>query len=74
MHHQFDETLESTYGDVTVTMRISNDSYTLQRILDMFKGLADTINMSLHNIWAAKCNTKKSNNNTFAIFTHFKNN
>ena len=50
MHHQFDEVLENTKGDVMVTLRITNDSYTLQRILDMFKGLADTINMSLHNM------------------------
>ena len=29
MHHQFDEVLENTSGDVLVTLRITNDSYTL---------------------------------------------
>jgi hypothetical protein len=49
-HHKFDEVLSSTHGDVSVIMRISDDQVLLNKILSLFKGLANQINLSLHGI------------------------
>ena len=50
MHNKFDDTLVNTKGDMSVVMRISQNDLVLERILFMFKGLAEKINNSLHQI------------------------
>ena len=50
MDHQFDNTLRTTHGDVSVIMRISEDQILLNKVLSLFKGLANEINMSIHGI------------------------
>jgi hypothetical protein len=50
MHHKFDETLFKTIGDVSVIMRLSDNVEILDKLLTMFKDLADQIKSSLDEI------------------------
>jgi hypothetical protein len=49
-HNKFDETLENSTGDITVIMRVSDDSVLLEKVLMFFKSLADKINLSIHEM------------------------
>lgn len=50
VHHKFDDVLANTHGDVSVIMRVSDDQVLLTKVLSLFKGLANQINLSLHGI------------------------
>lgn len=50
INNSFDDILVKTKGDVSITMRISDNMYLLEKILVMFQGLSETINSSLHQI------------------------
>jgi len=46
--NEFDQVLRRGTGDMSVVLRITNDSKLLDKILQIFRSLADTINTSLH--------------------------
>lgn len=48
--HKFDETLNLCQGDMSIVMRISDNSLLLDRVLLMLKGLAEQIKVSLDQI------------------------
>ena len=50
INNPFDKTLDSLTGNISVTMRIKDDNVLLEKVLGFFNGLADKINLSLHNI------------------------
>jgi hypothetical protein len=49
IHNKFDKTLDALTGNVSVTMRVQDDSVLLEKMLTFFNGLAEKIDMSLHN-------------------------
>ena len=47
-YNPFDEVLQKASGDIEVLMRISHDSYLLERIISCMKHMAFGVKMSLH--------------------------
>ena len=56
--NKFDNSLKRGVGDIKVIMRISDDSYLLERILGCMHELAFNVKMSLHqnNFWLIQHN------------------
>ena len=50
INNPFDKTLDSLTGNISVIMRIQDDNALLEKILNFYTGLADKINLSLHNV------------------------
>jgi patatin-like phospholipase/acyl hydrolase len=50
LHHQFDEVLAQTTGDITIVMKISTNQLLASKVLMMLKGLASHIKLSIDQI------------------------
>jgi len=50
LNHKFDDVLAKTSGEVQVVMRICDNEFLLEKILNMLKGLSEHIKNSLDQI------------------------